>query len=252
MDYLIRVWDPKGGAETELRVAGWNRNGDRPSSPEILKITLPGKDAAPGDTVKASTTLPFSGHLLWTLEQNGVKRFLWQKVDGKTAVFSFTAPEGTATLYVSAYLYQTRPGSLVTRAFGVARMRVAPRRVKAAIALDVPEKIRPVETLTLKIKGPPGGRAIVAVEDEGVLQITRFISPDLYTLLLEPLRLSVSTSEGLGWILPRFQFLPGGGEGAERACLRAAMPPKPRFFQTSVPPALYHQGRDGSSNVRSD
>ena len=249
MDYLIRVWDPKGGAETELRVAGWNRSGDRPSSPEILKITLPGKDAAPGDSVKATTTLPFPGHLLWTLEQDGVKQFHWQKAGGKTAAFSFTAPAGAATLYVSAYLYQTRPGSLVARAFGVARMRVAPRHVKTTIALEVPEKIRPVETLTLKIKGPPGGKALIAVEDEGVLQITRFISPDLYALLLEPLRLSVNTSEGLGWILPHFQFLPGGGEGASRAYLKAAMPPKPRFFQSFSFWKVVSIATDGTAEV---
>jgi uncharacterized protein YfaS (alpha-2-macroglobulin family) len=230
MDYLFRVWDPEGGAETELLVPGWRRNRDRPSSPEILKIVLPDKDKAPGETVKATTTLPFPGHLLWTLEQGGVKSFLWQKVAGKTAAFSFTAPQGSSTLYVSAYLYQTRPGSLVTRAFGVARIRVVPHRVKTEISLQMPEKITPGQTMKLKIKGPRGGRALVAVEDEGVLQLTRFTPPDLYALLLAPLRLSVSTSEGLGWILPRFQFLPGGGEA--RALLKANASPKPRFFQT--------------------
>ncbi len=230
-DFLVAVWDPQGGARTELRIPGWRGKKNRPASPEILKITLSTIETAPGKKIIARTALPFPGRVLWTLEQDDVISFHWEQTKTKEASFSFTAPPGHTTLYVTAYLYQTAPGYLVTRAFGINRLRVVPAKVRIPVEVSTPAKIRPGQTLHVKIKGPPGGKAIVSVVDEGVLQITRFHPPDIYALLLAPLRLNVSTSEGLGWVLPRFRLLPGGG-AAYAIANRMAKPPNPRFYQS--------------------
>ncbi|MBW1659261.1 MAG: hypothetical protein JRJ48_02025 [Deltaproteobacteria bacterium] len=231
MDYLVAVSDPSGGGKTELLIPGWQAGKTRPPTPEILRITLDKKEVAPGEPVKASAVLPFPGRVLWTLELDDVIRYQWGEVKDRTAVYSFKAPDGASTCYISAYLYQTKPGYLVTRAFGVNRLRVVPSQVRARVQIKAPEEIRPGESFDLKIQGPPGGKALVAVVDEGILQITRAAAPDLYNLLLRPYRLSVDTSEGLGWILPRFQFLPGGGEEAAKMMM-APVKPIPRFFRT--------------------
>ena len=230
-DYLVAVWDPDGGARSELLVPGWKEGVNRPPSPEVLKVSLSTREAAPGEKVTARTVLPFPGRVLWTLELNDVKASHWENAKDKKASFTFTAPSGASTLYVTAYLFQTRPGYLISRAFGISRLRVAPRQVRAPVSVSVPEKIRPETTLKIKIKGPAGGKALVSVVDEGVLQITRFKSPDLYALLLSPFRLSVNTSEGLGWILPRFQLLPGGGAEYAMARMRTRKP-RPTFFRS--------------------
>ncbi len=230
-DYLVAVWDPKGGARSELVVPGWREGKNRPPTPEILKISLSAREVTPGSRVTAETLLPFPGNVLWTLELGDVKSFHWENSKGKKATFTFTVPGGESTLYITAFLYQTRPGYLVTRAFGIRRLRVVPAKVRAPVSISVPKKIQPRTTLKIKVKGPAGGKAMVAVVDEGVLQITHFASPDLYNFLLSPFRLSVVTSEGLGWILPRFQLLPGGGEAYAMAT-KIKPQPKPRFYRT--------------------
>ncbi len=231
VDYIIAVTDPMGGGKTELIVPGWRSGKTRPPTPEILMLSLNKEEAAPGEEVEASVVLPFPGRVLWTLELDDVIQYQWSEVKGRKAVYAFQAPGKASTCYVSAYLYQTKPGYLVTRAFGVNRLRVIPSRVKAKIEVDAPSKIRTGDSFTVKITGPPGGKALVAVVDEGILQITRSLPPNLYDLLLQPYRLSVATSEGLGWLLPHFQFLPGGGEEMARM-MKAPMKPIPRFFRT--------------------
>ncbi len=196
MDYLIAVSCPSGGGRTELLIPGWQARKTRPPTPEILRITLDKQEVAPGEMVKASAVLPFPGRVLWTLELDDVIRYQWGELKDRMAVFSFKVPGGASTCYVSAYLYQTKPGYLLTRAFGVNRLRVVPSQVKAKVHVEAPEKIRPGETFDLRIQGPPGGKALIAVVDEGILQITRAVAPDLYNLLLRPYRLSVDTSEG--------------------------------------------------------
>ncbi|RTZ90194.1 MAG: hypothetical protein DSY91_06695 [Deltaproteobacteria bacterium] len=229
VDTLVAVRDPQGGARSELLVPGWRSGGTYPPTPEILKITLSKKEAAPGEMVEASTLLPFPGHVLWSLELDNVISYRWSDVKDRKATFSFKAPQDASTLYVSAYLYQTKPGYLVTRAFGISRMRVVPSSIKAPVEIQAPDKIRPGDTFKIKVKGPAGGKALVAVVDQGILQITRSSAPDVYNLLLKPYRLSVETCEGLGWVLPKFQFLPGGGANAARMMVMA---PMPRFFRT--------------------
>ncbi len=246
-DYLVAVWDPSGGARSELFIPGWTAGKEKPPTPEILRITLDRREVSPGETVTAKTLLPFPGRVLWTLELDRVISYQWKEETGKEAVFSFKAPPDASTCYVTAYLYQTKPGYLVTRAFGISRLRVVPAKIKAKVRIAAPEKIRPGDTFTLKIQGPPGGKALVAVVDQGILQITHAAAPDLYNLLLRPYRLSVETSEGLGWILPRFQFLPGGGE--EARMMMAPMKPIPRFFRTYSYWKVVRLASDGSASV---
>ncbi len=247
VDYLIAVSDPAGGGQTELRIPGWQAGKNRPPTPEILQISLDKKEASPGETVTADVALPFPGRVLWTLELDKVIRYHWAETKDRKAAFSFKAPDGVSTCYVTAYLYQTKPGYLVTRAFGIARLRVVPASVRAEAHVEVPKKIRPGDSFMVKITGPPGGKAIVAAVDEGILQITSAKAPDLYNLLLQPYRLSVNTSEGLGWILPRFQFLPGGGE--EARMMMAAMKPIPRFFRTFSFWKVVPLSADGEASV---
>ncbi len=232
-DYLVSVFNPLNGTYSELLVPGWRGKGNKPPSPEILSVKLDSKEASPGDEVEATVSLPFPGKVLWTLEGDELISYRWMEGKEKISRFRFIVPNNTPTLYITAYLYRTKPNYILTRAFGVARIRVVPRNIKAPLLVKVPDTIRNGKTLEINISAPPGGKAILSVVDEGILQITHFRSPDLYRDIIPTLRLGVNTSEGLGWIIPKVVPLPGGGLAAMRREFTPPKPPRPgSFFRT--------------------
>ncbi len=228
-DLVIKVRNPITNTESEILITGWSQR-NRPTNPEHLKIILSHTKVTPGTRIKAVTKLPFKGRVLWTLEESKGKviKFQWKNEENLKSEIEFTAPDNITTFYVSAYLLQTSGTDfLITRAFGITRFQVIPAGVKAPLSIKAPDIVRPEEGLTFDISGPPGGKVMLAVVDEGILQITDFKSPDLYKSILQPFRLSIKTFEGLGWVYPGKALMSGGGIEEET---KSAM--IPQFFKT--------------------
>jgi hypothetical protein len=214
-DYLVEVRDPEGASVGELMIRGWcwYGEGERPESPEVLDIRLSGDEVDYGEIVNAETLLPFKGRILWTLELDEVLRHEWQDATGETSSFSFTVPQGVTSVYVSALLIRTDQRYLVRRAFGVRRVRVRPARHRIPLTVEVPALHRPGRELDVFVRGDGRYKATVAIVDEGILQITRFQSPDVYEGILRDQALGIKTSETLGWIVNKGMVQkPGGGE----------------------------------------
>ncbi|MCD6505407.1 hypothetical protein J7M22_02160 [Candidatus Poribacteria bacterium] len=219
MDYLVEVRSSEGDSVSELMVRGWEWHGkEKPESPEILEIRLDRETADYGDVVKAQALLPFEGRILWSVELDEVMKYEWQNAAGEISSFSFIVPQGVTSVYVSALLIRTDQRYLVRRAFGVKRLRVRSARLKLPLKLVVPDRIRPGRNLDVLIRGEGRYKATVAIVDEGILQITRFQSPDVYEEILRDQALGIGTAETLGWIVNKGMMRKtGGGEGAAAA-----------------------------------
>lgn len=248
-DLIVKVKDPDAGTESEILISGWG-DGEYPPSPESLKVVLSDKVITPGSTIKAMTKLPFKGRVLWVLETpDKVLDFEWKKDEENESSVEFIAPNNIATLYISAYLYKTSGADfLISRAFGLNRFQVIPGRIKAPISVKVPPMIRPDEKLKIELFGPPGGKILLAVVDEGILQITNFKSPDLYKLIMAPHELYTETSEGLGWVYPGKALMAGGG--AEEDIHKSAS--FPRFFRTFSMWKVLRLSADGKATVTTE
>lgn len=213
-DYLVEVIDEKTGTTTQLKIAGWGwwyREEERVESPEIIPIRVEKQEYDESETVNVEALIPFEGKILWTCELDSIYHYEIKPAKGELAKWSFKAPSGISTVYVSALLIRSGENYLVQRAFGIQRVRIRPKRAHLDLKIDVHRKIRPGQELVIKVNGGEKFKGTIAVVDEGILQITSFKTPDPYAGILRDMRLLLNTAESFGWIVKKFLQKTGGG-----------------------------------------
>ncbi|MFN4182339.1 MAG: MG2 domain-containing protein, partial [bacterium] len=146
-DYTVEVRDVEMRSIARIRLRGWGWwwEKQRPESPEALDIFLSKSVADYAENIHAEVLLPFEGKILWTVEQEDVYQFQWQEASGNKAVWNFSVPRGTSSVYVTALLIRTGENYMVRRAFGVKRLKVEPTAHRLELAVNVPERVRPGE-----------------------------------------------------------------------------------------------------------
>jgi len=213
-DYFIEVVDESSGTTTEIRLAGWGwwyGEEEKIESPEVIPLRLDKKEYDANEQVTVEALLPFEGSILWTVELDTIYTTQWTQAKGEVATWTFKAPRGVSTVYVSALLVRSGGNYMVQRGFGIERVRIRPAAQKLDFEIDVPQRIRPGDELVIKIKGSHKFKGTIAVVDEGILQITDFKTPDPYEKILRDMRLSINSAESFGWIVKKFLEQTGGG-----------------------------------------
>lgn len=216
--YLVRI--TAGAATTELRIQGatpryWWMAGEtdvdqtpRPKRPGTLALTAPERVDV-GEKAEVSFTAPYRGRALVTVETHDVLDSTWLDVKPGPVTHSFKAKAFAPNVYVSVLLLKDphleSPEAYVPdRAWGAQSVRVNPKKQTLPLTVSVPEEIRPNSTLPIEIAvdGMSGPTFVtVAAVDEGILQLTKFESPDPLAEVFASRRLGVETFETVGWSL---------------------------------------------------
>ncbi len=184
--YRLTITDPKSGAASSYRFySGWAASsaGDRP---DRIPVAADKPSYAPGQVAHVHIKPDGDGKALVVIA--GDKVFSSRLIDAPASGASVDIPVSAdwgagAYVLVTAYrpLSQVRPREPV-RSIGVAWIGVdnAPRTL--GIALGVPDKVRPRQKITVPVRlsGLANETAFVtlAAVDEGILQLTDFVSPD--------------------------------------------------------------------------
>ncbi len=222
-----------GKARTDLYLQGggswwwwdWNTSGQdvtpRPMKPTALQLTAP-KETTVGAQNKVKLRSPFKGRALFTVETDRVLHHEWVDVNKGEIDWPFTVPSFSPNVYVSALVIKdphadSKESFLPSRAFGVRSVRVQPKPFMSKLSLVAPKTVRSSSTLKVQLSvtgldGKPTGEktfVTVAAVDEGILQLTRFKSPDPLRAIFDRRALGVSTHETVGWNL----LLPSGDLG---------------------------------------
>jgi uncharacterized protein YfaS (alpha-2-macroglobulin family) len=198
--YRVEVEDPQTGLISSLRFwAGyrWQDNAEGGAvRPDQVKLALDKPGYNDGDTAKVTVTPPAAGKG-YLLVESSEGPLWWQEIDvpaeGKTFDVPLDKKWARHDLYVSALV--VRPGERkanVTpkRAVGVLHLPLdrAPR--KLALTVTAPEKMRPKQPLKLKVAAknadgsiPKDVHVLVSAVDVGILNITRYATPDPFASL---------------------------------------------------------------------
>lgn len=214
-NYLVEVSDNDMITTSSITVYSWSYDYEEKkiSNPEMLNITFDKEIVNFGDTVTASTLLPFAGKIIWATELDKVLDYKIENIASESASFKFTVPNNTSTLYVTAFLISSNEEYAIRRAFGVAKLHIKPKKHYLVATIEAPDKIKPNTNLKIKIKVKEPFVATIAIVDEGILQITKFKTPNAYDGIFKDIALSCSTAETFGWVMRKDAFsLPGGGE----------------------------------------
>ena len=205
-----------GGLETKFNFWHWEGNvSERSVSPAALHLKADREKAFPGDTVKLAFTSGYSGRAYFAVGERGIE--MTGSFMVKPGENSFTVPvrKDAASRYtyvVVTVFNENAPNA--RRLSGLARIRVDHADRKYPIRIEMPETVRPGETVDVKIKADGAGAVRLMAVDEGVLALTGYGTPDIFSAFYDyDFGCPFSLHDLYSQIYPDLKILPNGQIG---------------------------------------
>jgi uncharacterized protein YfaS (alpha-2-macroglobulin family) len=258
-NFRLEVYDPTTGVASSMRFhAGWSAKLGSGESPDRLQVVSDKPSYQAGETAQIHLRAPFAGEALVAIATDRVlsTRMVSLPAEGRTINIEID-PQWGAGAYMLASAF--RPGQNQERgpgrAVGVAWLAVdsAPRTLQ--VAMDVPDKVTPRQTVeipvTLSNLSGTSAYLTVAAVDEGILTLTDFASPDPVDFFFGKKRLQVELRDLYGQLIDgkagrRGAIREGGdGESAQRGA------PK-NIKLVALFSGLIRVGPDGKAQVAFD
>ncbi|MCB9246928.1 MAG: hypothetical protein H6606_10940 [Flavobacteriales bacterium] len=215
---FIRIVDPESGhsagATFYVTYKGWwtNAGAESPGGAEMLTFNTDKESYTVGEKVEVTLPASVKGRTLVSIESGSkiLKKFWVQASAGK---FEFTS---TAEMSPNAYIHLTmiQPHKNTVndrpiRMYGVQALEVRNADSKLKPTIRMPDELKPERTFSVQV-GEASNRGMtytLAVVEEGLLDLTRFKTPDPTEHFLAKEALSVRT-----WDM--YKFVIGAQSGA--------------------------------------
>ncbi|MBF0552335.1 MAG: alpha-2-macroglobulin family protein, partial [Deltaproteobacteria bacterium] len=186
-----------------------------------LTLTLDKHQYAVADTIKMNIISPFTGTGLITLETDKVLAFKWFKTTSTSSVQTMAIPNGfTGKGFVNVQFVRSLESKEIYTtplAYHVEPFFVSTESIDSQIKLTVPEKAKPGETLVIQYKTKGPGKIVIYAVDEGILQYSRYKTPDPLDYYVNRRALQVETSQILDLLMPEYSIMQAlsatGGDG---------------------------------------
>jgi uncharacterized protein YfaS (alpha-2-macroglobulin family) len=224
-EYELRLADPQS-PEAYVRqyfyAYGWGAVNN--SSFEIDKdgkilIELDKASYKVGEKAKVLLKTPFAGKILISIERNKVLEHFYINSDQKSAVFELPIKEAhLPNIYIAATLLKPLSDGAVplTVAHGYAHVQVHQERHQLPLRIEAAASTGSNTEQIIKVSSKPESdiEVIVAVVDEGILQIKNTASPDPYVFFFQKRALEVNTYDLYPKLFPelRLSSSVGGGD----------------------------------------
>ncbi len=203
--YLIRVYDPKSGHATGRTAYfyrdWWKRGNDgNPEAAKMLVFSADKKKYNVGETAKVTFPSGTAGRALVSIENgNEVVSQKWVKTKkGETVVDIPITKEMAPNVFVNISLLQPHASvqnDLPLRLYGIIPILVEDPNTRVQPIIDMADKVKPEQEFTVKIKEKQGKRMTytLAVVDDGLLDLTRFKTPNAWNEFYKRQALGVKT-----------------------------------------------------------
>ncbi len=227
--YLIRVCDAESGhCSGDFFYAGspwYDDDSPNREAASMLAFSSDKSNYSVGETAELQIPTGEEGRALITLE-NGTKvlESYWMDAEAGDNTFRFyTTEEMAPTVYAHVSLVQPHAqvkNDLPIRMYGVIPINVTDPKTKITPTLKMPDELKPEETVTLEIaekNGQPMAYTIAMV-DEGLLDLTRFKTPNPWDAFYAREALGVKTWDVYDYVLGAYggeleRILSIGGDG---------------------------------------
>lgn len=237
--YYIRVRDTKSGHSAGSTVyfdwPGWAEANNRPGGASLLNFSTDKEDYKVGEKVTLRIPASTNGRALVSIE-NGSKviEAHWVETKNGSNEFSFeVTPEMAPNVYVNATLLQPHAqtrNDLPIRLYGIVPINVTDDKTVLRPEISMAEVLKPEESFKVEVKETNGKPMTytIAVVDEGLLDITRFQTPNPWGTFYARQALGVKSwdvyDEVIGAFngdLSRLLALGGDGSGAKPESAKA-------------------------------
>lgn len=245
--YLVEVCDPISGHCSAGEAFVWSNTPGRNADARYFQFTTDKESYKPGEEIRIGLPSSPGGKALVSLETGSriiEARLVDLKQGGSTLQLPVTS-DMTPNVYVHLSLIQGHgKGSedLPLRLYGIRSVKVEEEDSRLMPTIEAPSSVEPDKPFTVTI-GESRSKAMsytLAIVDEGLLDLTRFKTPDPHASLFSKEALGVRT-----WDL--FDQVIGGFTGEARRVVaiggdEAAIRPQGNPRANRFKPALVHLG----------
>jgi uncharacterized protein YfaS (alpha-2-macroglobulin family) len=230
--YLVLVKDLKSGHITGSTLyidePGWQTRGggdEDKTAASMLSFNSDKEKYSVGDNIKLNIPSSSGGRVLVSIE-NGTKvlRSFWQETkQGQTQV-EFKAEAGMApNVYATVSLIQPHAqtiNDLPIRMYGSVSLFIEDKNTRLNPVLNIPASIRPEQPVSFSVSEQNGREMTysVAIVDEGLLDLTRFKTPNPYDAFYAREALGVKSFDLFDYVIGAWggdleRILTIGGDG---------------------------------------
>ena len=264
--YLIRIEDTESGHATGRTAYfyknWWKRPSDSdPTAAKMLIFSADKDTYNVGENARVTFPSGAGGRALISLE-NGteVLEQRWVKTQkGETTIQVPITSQMTPNIFINISLLQPHASTandLPMRLYGIIPVMVNDPKTILAPEITMPEVLRPEENFTVKVSEKDGKRMTytLAVVDEGLLDITRFKTPNAWDEFYTKEALGVKTWDIFDHVIGAYNgsieqiFGIGGDEEAETADPKKANRFKPVVI--TLGPFTLDQGKSQSHRIK--
>ncbi len=212
--YLIRVFDPVSGHTTGKFVyvdwPGWSSRAaaSDPQAAAMLTFATDKQKYQVGEQVQVTLPTMQQGRALVSIESGSrIIDAWWVEAKGEETRFSFPAtPQMAPNVYINVTLVQPHAqavNDLPIRMYGVIPVAVEDPATKLSPQIEMAETLKPEENATIKVKEANGKRMTytLAIVDEGLLDLTRFATPNPWAAFYAREALGVKTWDLYDYVL---------------------------------------------------
>lgn len=233
--YRLEVKAPNDAVSSVRFWAGYswqdNSDGTGAARPDRVTLKLDKPNYQPGDTIKLHVAAPAAGKGYAMVESSDGPLW-WQEIDVPAQGMDLSIPVDKSwnrhDLYLSTLV--VRPGdksrsATPKRAVGVLHLPLGDEQRRLNIALESPQKMRPNQPLTVKVKvnrkegaAPKQVNVLLSAVDSGVLNITDYTTPDPWEAFFGQKRYGADIYDIYGQVIEgqgRLASLRFGGDGDE-------------------------------------
>lgn len=212
-EYFIEVADISGGHRAGFFISAYYW-GDAPSGMEGAgTLTLKSNKAQfrPGDTAEISFPVPKEGTVFVSLEKADqvLRTFVEEANPGANAEQTIRIPvteEMLPNVYVSVSIIQPleqAANDRPLRTYGIIPLLVEDPNTRQALRIQMPDRLRPNESfdITVETGDKKPTQLTIAVVDEGLLDLTRFLTPNPWEAFFKKQKLGVRTSDLFAFVI---------------------------------------------------
>ncbi len=209
-----------------------------------LIVSLNQKSYNPGDDIEISISAPYVGSGLITIERDKVYASQWFTATTTHSVQKIKLPaDFNGNGYINVMMARSKNSDQIFMnpfSYALAPFSMNLEKRKLAIDLNVPQLIKPGETLPIRYKTSRPSHIVIYAVDEGILNYAGYVLPNPLSFFYTKRALEVETYQNLDLILPEYsQFKNTAAPGGDGDVEKNAVNP---FKRKGEPPVVYWSG----------
>ena len=254
-DYNLNVLDKDNNVLSQLKYSIVGASQTPLAKNAELSIKLNKDEYKAGEDIEIEITAPYTGSGLITIERNKVYASQWFKTDTTSSVQTIHVPadfQGNGYVNVAFIRDWDSPELFISPlSYSIVPFTVNHEAHDVKIDLKAAAVARPGEEFTINYHTDKPGKIIVFAVDEGILQVSRYVTPDPLAFFFQKYALEVFTQQTVDQILPKFiqdreLSAVGGDDGSDDMASRL----NPFKRKTDAPVAYWSGIIDADSTDR--